>query len=324
LLKRILLFTFVVEYVGSIILYLSLGGNILYFDRQLYYDCLFHSVSAFCNAGFSVYSDGLMFHTVQANYIFLSTIMFLIVLGGIGFFTLSDVSRNAFKRKNRRNLRLSSKIVLYTTAILILVGLLMFFVFETKNAELMTFGDKIFHSLFLSITSRTAGFNTLSIELLTPASVMFLIILMWIGASPGSTGGGIKTTTFALTVITLFNIVRGKERIEVFNREISTNNLRQASMVIISSLIFLGGGTTMLVWVEPSLNPLDLIFEATSAISTVGLSRNITSSLGNSGKTIIIILMFVGRIGVLTFFLSLYKPKPEPFYRLPNEKIMIG
>lgn len=324
LLKRILLFTFIVEYTGSILLYLSLGGSFSDFDRHLYYDSLFHSISAFCNAGFSIYADGLMFHTIQSNYYYLSVIMALIVLGGIGFYTLTDVSHNIYKKKHIRHLKVSSKIVLITTLILIVVGCLVFFVFENHNSQLLTFSDRLFHSLFLSITARTAGFNTISMELLTPATAMFLIILMWIGASPGSTGGGIKTTTFALAVITLFNIIRGKERIEVLNREINVNNSRQASMVIISSLIFLGIGTTLLVWLEPKLNPLDLIFEATSAISTVGLSRNITTNLGIFGKIIIIILMFVGRIGVLTFFLSLHKPKPEPNYRLPNEKIMIG
>ena len=324
LLKRILLFTFIVEYVGSILLYISLAGSFDGIDRDLYYDCLFHSISAFCNAGFSVYSDGLMFHTVQSNYWYSSVIMALIVLGGIGFFTLTDVTRNIFSFKKFSRLKISSKIVLITTLVLIFGGMLVFMLFENQNNQMTTILDHIFQSLFLSITSRTAGFNTISIELLTPASVMFMIILMWIGASPGSTGGGIKTTTIAVTVITLLNLIRGKERVEVFNREIYPENIRQSAMVIISSLIFLGIGTTLLVWLEPHLDPLDLIFEATSAISTVGLSRNLTYSLNLSGKVIIIILMFVGRIGVLTFFLSLYKPKVEPHYKLPYEKIMVG
>ncbi|MDT3738297.1 MAG: potassium transporter TrkG [Candidatus Kapabacteria bacterium] len=324
LLKRILLFTFLVEYIGSLLLYLSLGGSLINIDKHLYYDCLFHSISAFCNAGFSIYSDGLMFHTIQSNYIYLSVIMALIVLGGLGFYTMMDLSRNNFRFKNRRFLKTSTKLILITTLGLIVSGCLIMFIFEQNNPETSTWYETVFHSLFLSVTARTAGFNTLSMSMVSSATAMVLIILMWIGASPGSTGGGIKTTTFAVMMITLLNIIRGKDRVEVFNREIAPENIRQSSMVMISSLIFLGFGTTLLVWIEPQLNPLDLIFEATSAIATVGLSRNITTTLTDSSKIILTILMYVGRIGVFTFFLSLHKPEAEPRYKLPIEKIMIG
>lgn len=322
LLKRIFIFTIIVEYIGSFLLYFSLGGTIFDFDKHLYYDCLFHSISAFCNAGFSLYSDGLMFSTIQTNYIYSSIIMFLIVLGGLGFFTLSDVTKRMIKRKLK--LRLTSKIVLITTAFLIITGFLVFSIFESNNLEFRTAFDFFFQPLFLSITSRTAGFNTISTELLQPSTAMFLIILMWIGASPGSTGGGIKTTTFAISIIALYNILKGKSRIEIFNRELNIENIKQALLVIISSLLFLGIGSTLLVWSEKALNPLDLIFEATSAISTVGLTRNITPHLSVTGKMIIIVLMYVGRIGVLSFLLAFHKHGHEPNYKLSNEKIMIG
>lgn len=324
LLKRILAFTFLVEALGTLLLYFSLGGNFFDFDRHLFYDSIFHSVSAFCNAGFSVYSDGLMFHSVSTNYLYLSTVMILVILGGIGFFPLTDMSRNIFKSNGLRKLKLSTKIVFITSISLILIGTLVFVVFEKDNTDLFNVGDRIFQSLFLSVITRTAGFNSINLEVLSSATIMFCIILMWIGASPGSTGGGIKTSTFALTLVTLLNTIRGKGRVEIFNKEISPENIKQAGMVIISSLIFLGLSTTLLVWFEKDIEPLKLIFEATSAISTVGLSLGITSSLGLESKIVIIALMFVGRIGVLTFFLSLHKPQKEPNYKLPYEKIMIG
>jgi potassium uptake TrkH family protein len=324
LLKKIFLFTFLVEYLGSFLLYFALGGELVNFDKEVYYKCLFHSISAFCNAGFSVYADNFMYHTIRYNYIYLSVIISLIVLGGIGFFTMADVFRNPFRRANRYKIKTSSKIILITTFLLITGGALVIFIFESDITIYKSVGDRFFQSLFLSVTARTAGYNSVAIELLSPATVMILIILMWIGASPGSTGGGIKTTTFAVAIITLYNLIRGKERIEVFNREIFPDNIKQSMMVIVSSLLFLGFSTTLLVWIEPKLNPLDLIFEATSAISTVGLSRNITMILSPSSKIILTILMIVGRIGVFTFFLSLHKPKPEPRFRLPLEKIMIG
>ncbi len=322
LLKKIFIFTFLVEYIGSMLLYLALGESFSGFDKLVYYKCLFHSISAFCNAGFSVYADNLMYHSVHNNYYFLTIIMSLIVLGGLGFFTMSDIFKNPFKKSKK--MRTSSKIILITTFLLIFGGAFIIFIFESNVAAYSSTFDRFMQSLFLSVTSRTAGFNSIDMGLISPASVMILIILMWIGASPGSTGGGIKTTTFAVALITLFNMIKGKERVEVFNREIYTDNIRQSLMVIISSLLFLGFSTTLLVWFEPKINPIDLIFEATSAISTVGLSRNITSSLSSPSKIILISLMTIGRVGVFTFLLSLHKPKSEPHFRLPSENIIIG
>lgn len=325
LLFKILAFTFFIEIIGAILLYLSISNwSLINFNKGVFFDCLFHSISAFCNAGFSVYSEGLMKQNIQSNYTFISVIMVLIVLGGLGFFTLNDVFRNFWKKQNRRKIKISSKIIIITTLILIISGMIVFSVFESTLFSYTNLIDQFFHSLFLSVTSRTAGFNALPMDVISNAGIMFLIILMWIGASPGSTGGGVKTSTVAVAIITLFNYIRGKERIEVFKREISPENSKQALMVITSSLLFLGFGTTMLVWIEPNIEPLHLIFEATSAISTVGLSIGITPSLTDFSKYILIILMFVGRIGVFTFFLSLYKPKSEPRFRLPSEKIMIG
>ena len=253
--------------------------------------------------------------------------MLLIVFGGLGFVVhanLIDYFRN--KKKNKIiMLKIHTKIVLISTAFLIFVGGLIIFLFEpyafAKNFSLF---DKFFHSIFLSVTSRTAGFNTVPSELITPATTMVVILLMWIGASPGSTGGGIKTTTLSVVFITLYNFIIGKERVEIFKREINPDGIKLAFLVIVSSLLILGLGSTLMVWLEPDKDPLSLIFEATSAISTVGLSRAVTPSLGEGGKIMIISLMYIGRIGVLTFLLSLYKPKPEPKYKFPTENIVVG
>jgi potassium uptake TrkH family protein len=326
---KILLFTFLIESLGALLLYLSMGGSLIEIKWNLLFSSIFHSVSAFCNAGFSIYSAGLMDDTLLNNYSFYTIIMILIVLGGLGFSVLS----NLFQLRNRKNnlqklkyrLTISTKIVLSSTLILIFSGALFVFFAEPYSFNSsMGFFEKIFHSFFLSVTARTAGFNTVPIDLLTNVTIIVLLPLMWIGASPGSTGGGIKTTTISAAFLSLFNLMRGKEKVELFHREIDSDSIKKAFLVILSSLIFLGMGVFVLVWIEPTKQPLDLIFEATSALGTVGLSRNLTSFLGTGGKAVIIILMFVGRIGVLTFFMAFVRNKSELHYSYPKTDIMIG
>ncbi|MFH1050512.1 MAG: potassium transporter TrkG [bacterium] len=329
LILKILFFTVTIELVGAIILYHSLGGSFTEIRWDFMFSSIFHSVSAFCNAGFSIYSTGLMDSAVSMNYSYYSTIMLLIVLGGLGFTVLSNLTIIRPRKNNLKKLKhrisVSTKIVLSTTSILIISGTLIILIAEpfTFDSSMNVF-EKIFHSLFLSITARTAGFNTVPTELLTNVAVVIILPLMWIGASPGSTGGGIKTTTISLAVLSLLNLMRGKDRVELFNREIEPGNIRKAFMVILSSLIFLGIGSFLLIWIEPDKQPLDLIFEATSALGTVGLSRNITGFLGTGGKAIVIILMYVGRIGVLTFFLAFIRTATQQRYTLAKTDIMIG
>jgi Trk-type K+ transport system membrane component len=184
--------------------------------------------------------------------------------------------------------------------------------------------EKAYHSLFLSVTSRTAGFNISPTAALTPPVAIFVMMLMWIGASPGSTGGGIKTTTFALAVLSLINYIKGREKIEIFHREIDRNSINRAFMVILASVVVLGFGSMILIWIEPDKNALDLLFEATSAISTVGLSRDVTFHIGTGGKVVVILLMFIGRIGVLSFFMALFRPRGVRRYSLPKESIVVG
>ena len=326
LLKRITAFTFITEFIGVIFLYTSMGGSFIDINRDYLYSSIFHSVSAFCNAGFSIYSSGLADPLVNSNASYLSTIMILIILGGIGFAVIANLS-SVFSNEKRNirfkyRLKIATKVVLITTGVLLLGGAIM--AFFSNDWSGLSINERIFHSIFLSVTSRTAGFNTIPTEGLAAPLVLILIILMWIGASPGSTGGGIKTTTFAISILALFNYITGKEKVEIFHREVSSDSIKRAFMVITASLVTLGIGSIILVWIEPDKQPIDLLFEATSAISTVGLSRDITFHLGTGSKYLITALMFIGRIGVLTFFLSFHKPKLLPKYELPQENIRIG
>lgn len=326
---RILSFTFLIELAGAVSLFISLGGNFFHPDPQLVYHSIYHSVSAFCNAGFSLYSMNLMDVHVQTNYMFTSTIMMLIICGGIGFSVLANISSLRPKRFAKKRLRFQltvhSKIVLLTTLILIVVGGLLIYLSESQNKFInLVWYEKLYHAVFHGVSARTAGFNTLALENYAPVSAIFLIVLMWVGASPGSTGGGIKTTTFALTTLAFKNIIRGKSRLEVFHREIDRESITKAFMIIFASILTLLIAIIILIWIEPNKAPLDLVFEATSAFGTVGLSRNLTFFIGSGAKVVLIVLMFIGRIGVLTFFLLFFKPSKEVNYSFPKTSVMIG
>ncbi len=328
LLKKIALFTFVIEIFAAINIYLSLSGQIFPIHKAELFNSVFHSVSAFCNAGFSLYSSNLMDSIIINNFWFNFNIIILIILGGIGFPVLVNFSQ-LFNKENRKRrwggrFTINTKIVLISTAILLVSGAALVFMTDVSTSAL---GDNIFtktyNSVFMAITARTAGFNTISLESITPAATLIVIVLMWIGASPNSTGGGIKTSTFAVALMYLFTYIRGKDKLEIYYREIDMQTIRKAFMIILSSLIVLFTATFLLVWLEPDKSLLDLLFEATSAISTVGLSRDITFRLGTGGKWLIIALMFMGRIGILTFFLSFFRPKYEPRYKFPKENIIM-
>lgn len=331
LILKIFIFTFIIELVGAAILFFSKyspdSPNI---GMEIFHS-IFQSVSAFCNAGFSTYTLGLMESSIVDNYGYLTTISILIILGGLGFtvilesFGIFKIWRKNFRLYVKNNFSLSSKIVLISTAIIIVSGTMMIFILVVSNGSSTdTYFEKLFHSAFLAVTSRTAGFNTMPIELFSLPVLFIVLFIMWVGASPGGTGGGIKTTTFSLITLSLFNHIRGKERLELFHKEIDTNNIYTAFLVVIANIISLSIGIFFLLLIEPTKQPFDLVFEAISAASTVGLSRNITPYLGDGGKVIIILLMFIGRVGFLNFFLAFYKPSKEPSYHYKKETIMVG
>ncbi len=329
ILMKILLYTFVIESIGAVLLYVAQTGSLLVFDWNSVYVAVFHSVSAFCNAGFSLFSGNMMDPVIKDNYFFNTVIMLLIVFGGLGFVVISELSGlrpfRFTKKRLKHQLSLHSKIVIIATLILIFGGGLLIYMVEPFNfPNSFNEAEKFFHSVFLSISSRTAGFNSTPTESIAMTSAMIVIILMWIGASPGSTGGGIKTTTAAIAIYSFFHYARGKTRVEAFGNEISGESIQKAWLVIFASLLALGISSIFLIWLEPQFQPMDLIFEATSALGTVGLSRNISPFLSNESKVIDILLMYIGRIGVFTFFTAFFMPVREPRYKLPKKSVMIG
>ncbi len=329
LLKRIILYTFIIETIGIVLLYISLKGSTPAFDPKAFYISAFHSISAFCNAGFSIFSENLMAPIVANNFWFKFIVTILIIVGGIGFFVLVEFSslklfgREA--RKIRYQLSVSSKLALSTSIILIAYGTVFIFLGELgSNTIGSNFFERVFNAYFHSVSARTCGFNTIDIVNLTTFSALTLILLMWIGASPGGTGGGIKTTTFAVAIIFLWNYIRGKERVELFNRQIADETIKRALTIIFVSVGVLCISSSILILLEPDKNPLNLLFEATSALGTVGLSRNITFNIGDGAKVTLLLTMFIGRIGVLTFLMAFFKPIKEPHYTLPTSIVNVG
>ena len=220
---------------------------------------------------------------------------------------------------------MNSRIVLVTTGILLLFGALFFFIFEFNNtlAPHGLFG-KIVTSFFGSAAPRTAGFNTVPIEALNLHTIMIVILLMWIGASPGSTGGGIKTSTIALATLNLFSLARGKNRVEVYKREISYNSIRRAFAIIALSLIAIGTSTFLLIAFEDNNNLIALAFEAFSAYSTTGLSMGVTPDLSPIGKIIITVTMFVGRVSMFNLLVALLRTVDNQSYHYPTESVLIN
>lgn len=324
LLLSIITLTFIFEVVGATLLYfqfLPLMKNKL----LALYSAIFHSVSAFCNAGFSIYSNSFMEY--RGNLGINLTMSLLIIFGGLGFVVIVNFLRvilSRIRKQKREHLSLHSKMVLLTTAVLIGLGTILLYIGE-KDAVLgnLPIKEKILASYFQSITARTAGFNTVRISSLTTFSSFFLIVLMFIGASPGSTGGGIKTSTFATLVFTIKSMVQGKDQVEAFKRTIPRVTVYQALSVVTLALGWIGLSTLFLTFTEKA-RFIDILFEIFSAFGTVGLSRGLTPNLTKWGKIIIIITMIMGRIGPLTLAMAIAGRRAVRLYEYPEERIIIG
>lgn len=302
---------------------------------SIIWDCAFHSVSAFCNAGFSTFSQNLYkLRQIQSGVII---IMFLIILGGFGFSVLeSMLYRREFKKVGMRSFPLQSKVVLATSGILILGGTILFWMLDagTSNPQDGFFLTG-FHALFQSVTARTAGFNTVHISQVTHLGLVLLMGLMFIGGSPGSTAGGIKTTTAAILFATLLGHLKHPEQpdVEIFKRRIPTGIVSRAFIILILALMAIISVTVILtvtergragMWPPGQEKNFRLLFETISAFGTVGLSTGITPFLSIPGKLLITVTMFIGRLGPLTIGLALIQKKKRPLYRYPEEKIMVG
>lgn len=286
---------------------------------------LFHSISAFCNAGFDLMGNAAPFSSLTGyagNGLINAVIISLIVLGGIGFLTWDDIR---CKGIHIEKYRMQSKVILLTTAILILLPFLFFFFGEFRGPvwDDLSLKEKFLGALFQAVTPRTAGFNTIDLTLFSEAGQTITILLMLIGGSPGSTAGGIKTTTLAVLFMTLFSVFKRKEDTECFGRRIEESVIKYASTILLMYLaLFLTGGI-MLSCIE-KLPVLTCLFETASAIGTVGLTLGITPELGILSRMILIVLMFLGRVGALTLVFAAFSNKKRSIAKFPKEKITVG
>jgi trk system potassium uptake protein TrkH len=311
-------FTLFFECLGALFLGLFTFRSIESFPDRVFYS-VFHSVSSFCNAGFALYSDSLIgFQTHFPTVFIIST---LIIFGGLGFPVLFNLNQR-LQHKNEP-LRMGTKLALLVTGVLIIVGTLGILALEYNRSlsGYMLF-DKVLVSYFQAVSARTAGLNSIDLNLFHSTSIMLLMGLMIIGASPGSTGGGIKTTAFGVVAISFWNILKNSFRFDFGGRTIDHYSAFKAFSVVITAVIVIFSGVFVLMLVE-SLPFKKILFEAISAFGTVGFSLGITADLSSYGKGIIIIMMFIGRIGPLGFLYSLFKPKAAVSYVLPVEKVTV-
>ncbi|WP_264559844.1 TrkH family potassium uptake protein [Flavobacterium sp. N2270] len=333
---NVVIFTIGVEIVGAIFIYSSILDN-PNIDNQFFFS-IFHSISAFCNAGFSILPNGLYDESIRFHYYFQWIIMILVIFGGLGhnivfnfYQYLKTYIIELFDKKIIHKqvpiITLNTKIVIYTTIILLFAGWIFLFVSEYNNTMLEhnTVFGKITNAAFNSVTPRTAGFNTVDYTKFTVPSLLFIIFLMWIGASPASTGGGIKTSTFALATLNIFAVAKGKNRIQFRGRRVSIESTSRAFAILCISLIVIGIAIMALLILEPEGTPLlTVAFECFSAFSTVGLSLNYTPTLSEPSKYVIIATMFIGRIGMLNLMIGLLRQMNHQFYEYPKENILIN
>ena len=338
--SKIILITFLIEFIGALIIFASIAHlGCMDLKNKIYFS-IFHSISGFCNAGFSTFTDGLYESTVRYNYNLHLIIAFLVICGGLGFPILFNYYRyfkHFLKNKIRQTLtgeryrhlplviNVNTRIVLFTTIILLAFGTLFIFITEYNNtlSELSLRG-KVVSAFFASVTPRTAGFNTINMGLVLNSTSLIIIFLMWIGASPGSTGGGIKTTTFAISIFNAINVSRGKNRIELFNREIPELSIRRAYSIMFMSILIIGLSTFLISVFDPQMDIFKVVFECFSAFSTVGLSLGITPELSTQSKTVIIFLMYIGRVGTITLLIAMVNRVKILSYRYPIENIYIN
>jgi len=322
----VLALTFSIEAVGALLLFIRFAQEFSY--GQAFYHALYHAVSAFNNCGYSLFSNNLM--NYQGDVLVNVTVMGLIVLGGIGFIVQYEIISRL--RGFQKKLSVHTRIVLLMTAILILSGAALFYLFEMnhiiRDAPVKT---QILTSFFQSVVPRTAGFNTVDTGRLTNATILLMILLMFIGASPGSTGGGIKTTSFALLLLMIWNRLKGREEVNVFNRTIPGEVLTRTiaiifasafSVALITSLLLMLGGENAVPPAESRHFFVEYLFETISAFGTVGLSMGITAKMNDVQKLAVILMMFAGRVGPLTLAFSWYASKRKLTYA--EESVMVG
>jgi trk system potassium uptake protein TrkH len=321
--RAVIIMTFSIEAVGALFLsfrFIPLLGT----TKGIYYS-IFHAVSAFCNAGFDIMGNFTSLTIFVDDYIVNLTIISLIVVGGIGFSVLLDLNA----KRNWKTLTLHSKIALMATFLLIVIPFTLILIAEWNNPltlKNLSLDGKILGAAFTAVTPRTAGFNTIDMSNLHHTTMLLVILLMFIGGSPGSTAGGIKTTTFALVLFTIYSVTQGQEDTTVFNRRLSRNVINRSLAIIGIALGIIMLVMMLLSATEPHADFISIMFETFSALGTVGLSIGLTSTLSSAGKVIILLTMFIGRLGVMTIAFALAKKqlKTSASIRYPEEKVMVG
>lgn len=341
-LLHILGFTIVIEAIGAFCLWLSIHSTLdMSLNEEIFFS-IFHSVSAFCNAGFSTLEGNLGNEAVITGHNSMyMVISILIILGGIGFPVLINLKRllgyywatllhkiGLRKKSYSRQSHLTdvnTKIVIRTTAILVFGGAAIIALLEWNGAfAWVSNGEKLVQAFFNSVVPRTAGFNSFATVEFSRLTIALLIVLMWIGGSSQSTAGGIKVNTLAVAYASIRSIIKGKETTELFNREITYNSIRRTLAVVFSSILIIVVFYAALLLIEPDLPSLSILFETVSAFSTVGSSMGITSLLCSESKFLLIILMFIGRVGFITVMMSFVSKSEQTKYRLPKEDIIIN
>ena len=321
MLRYVLGLTFVVQFIGALLLSIvfipeyGLSVGIFY--------SIFHSISAFCNAGFDLFGNFTSLTGFNSNYLVITVISILIVVGGLGFSVLIEI----LNYKKIRKLSVHSKIVLCVTTSLIFFGAFAIFLVEYRNNATLgglNFGEKILNSLFSSITPRTAGFNSISTADMTMGGKLITIILMFIGGSPGSTAGGLKTATFGVLVLTVVSVLRGRSDTEAFGRRFSKETVYKAFTLFAIGMAIVIGVTMILSIVEPDQQFIDLLYEASSAFGTAGLTTGVTQEIGTLSKFVLMFTMYCGRVGPITVFLAIIKRNKNSGIRYPEGKILIG
>jgi trk system potassium uptake protein len=319
----IIKFTFTIEFIGAILLTIGFYQDGFEIGQSIYYG-FFHSIMAFCNAGFALFNNS--FEDFKFNSFMHLTLVILILLGGIGFSVMKDIIRVVKARRSFRNLTVHTKIVLITNILLMTFGTIYLFFGEFLHAfQEMSMWERLQVSFFQSVTTRTAGFNTINLNSLHPHSIYMMLLLMFIGASPGSTGGGVKTTTFAVLLQSVISTLKGKGDVEFFERTVPSQTVVKAIAIFIISLIVASSGILVMMRLEPDKSFLAVFFEVVSAFATVGLSLGITPFLSVFGKIAMIVLMFVGRVGPLTLVLAVGSRVVLPSkVEYPEGKVLIG
>lgn len=338
ILKSILIITFSIELFIAIFIFYSVDSQLFPTWQDQIFFSVFHSISAFCNAGFSTLSNGLYDIHYRFNYFFQLAIIASFVLGGLGFPIVSNLMSyikskivyffSTKKQKIKRPwvLNLDSRITLITTLSISFIAFFIYFALEYYGslAEHSSIFGKAVTALFGITTPRTAGFNTIDMSLLPFASIFLIILLMWIGASPSSTGGGIKTNTFAIAFLNILALAQGKSKIEVFRREIADITIKRAYATIFLSMVMIGLGIFFISINDAKLGLLKIAFECVSAYSTVGLSLGITYQFSWISKLILIALMFIGRVSMLSILIAVVKKINYKKYQYPKEEILIN